>query len=379
MAKASNGAAGNGRGKNRGGDTVLVLQGGGALGAYQAGAYEALCEAGHPPDRIAGISIGAINGAIIAGNRPEDRVARLRAFWELVTSRDIGRPLTTGGDWRSGFSQLAALNSLVLGVPGFFDPRFLPPVSIPEPDPAKLGFYDHAPLERTLADLVDFDYLNSEGPRLSVGAVNVKSGNFAYFDCGSQPLDARHVMASGALPPGLPPVEIDGEYYWDGGIVSNTPLHHVLDDGLERETTVFQVDLFSARGTMPETLLDAAEREKEIRYSSRTRDHTRQMRERHALRAAFDRLAGKLPPELADDPDLQFLKQARREPPVTVLHLIYRDRAWRGHARDYEFSRTSMEEHWEAGRRDVLTSLSHPDWLGRAPAKPGVTTYDLTA
>ncbi|MGE0586541.1 MAG: patatin-like phospholipase family protein [Flavobacteriaceae bacterium] len=363
--------------KNRD-DIILVLQGGGALGAYQAGAYEALADAGYAPERIAGISIGAINGAIIAGNPPERRVERLRRFWQRVSSRDVGWPLSSHGEWRNAFAQAAAFNSLLCGVPGFFTPRIAPPLFAPAEDVTRLGYYDTEPLRETLSELVDFDYLNSEGPRLSVGAVNIRSGNFAYFDCCHRPLSEAHIMASAALPPGLPPVEIDGEYYWDGGIVSNTPLHHVLDSGLSRATTVFQVDLFSARGTMPGTLADAVEREKEIRYSSRTRDHTRQMAERLKLRSAFDRLLDKLPPELAADPDVDLLRGARHEPAVTIMHLIYRDRAFRSHARDYEFSRRSVEEHWAAGKRDVQHSLGDRRWRERAQGIPGVTIYDLT-
>jgi len=358
---------------------VLVLQGGGALGAYQAGVFEALAERGYAPDWVAGISIGSINGAIIAGNRPEDRVPRLRTFWERVTSGLQGVPLSSDVHFRNIFNEQSALMSLVGGAPGFFVPRIAPPVFAPAVRTGDLGYYSTAPLRETLLELVDFDYMSTGPVRLSVGAVNIASGNFAYFDSSQRRLAPEHIMASGALPPGLPPVEIDGQHYWDGGVVSNTPLQHVLDEPSDaRALDIFQVDLFSAEGTLPDTLLDAVEREKEIRYSSRTRFNTEVMRERLKRGRALRRVLDKLPAELRDDPDVKLLAAQPREPEVSVMHLIYRARAYESHARDYEFSRVSMEEHWEQGRKDVFTSVCSEAWARRAAAGNGMHTYDLS-
>jgi NTE family protein len=360
-------------------EIILVLQGGGALGAYQAGAFEALSEHGWSPDWVAGISIGAINGAIIAGNAPENRVKRLRTFWERVSSGLQGIPLTGDGHHRTVFNEASALLSLQFGVPGFFEPRFPPPVLTSANGPASISYYSTEPLTRSLGELVDFGYLNREGPRLSVGAVNIRTGNLAFFDKAKQELKLDHILASGALPPGLPPVRIGQDYFWDGGIVSNTPLQYVLDEPPPvPEMCIFQVDLFSARGLLPGNLLDAVEREKEIRYSSRTRLNTDMMAKRHELRCALKRLLRKLPKELSDDPDALRLARVEDEPSVSIVHLIYRERAFETQARDYEFSRVSVEEHWEQGRKDVLQTLAHDSWKNRGTPKEGVTVLDLT-
>jgi NTE family protein len=357
---------------------VLVLQGGGALGAYQAGAYDALCEAGQTPDWVAGISIGAINAAIIAGNRPDDRHVRLRDFWERVSSQLQGSPVIDGTQSREVFNYLSAAFVSTVGVPGFFEPRFPPPQLMPAGSAGALSVYDTTPLKTTLLDLIDFDYLNQGNVRLSVGAVNVRSGNFAYFDSHDMTLGPEHIMASGALPPGLPPIMIDGEAYWDGGLVSNTPLQYVLDYAGERQDMlIFQVDLFSARGAMPENLFDVAQREKEIRFSSRTRLNTDSFREVQTMRRAIRRLLDKLPPELSDDPDAALLKKCACDAAITIVHLIHRRAAYETHAQDYEYSRLSMEEHWQAGRNDVVRTLRHPRWRNREMPKHGVEVLDL--
>ena len=363
--------------------TVLVLQGGGALGAYQAGAYEALAEAGHAPDWVAGISIGAVNAAIIAGNPEEKRVARLRTFWERVSSQLQSAPLLDGTDPRELFNYMSAACVSTLGVPGFFEPRFPPAALMPRGSPGALSIYDSSPLKETLAELVDFDIINcatnGEGVRLSVGAVNIRSGNFAYFDSQDMAIAADHIMASGALPPGLPPILIEGEAYWDGGLVSNTPLQYVLDYTGERsDKCIFQVDLFSARGAMPQNLFDVAQREKEIRYSSRTRLSTDTYEQAQKMRQAASRLLEKLPAELQDTEDVRLLAQwCECEAAVTIVHLIHRRAAYETHAQDYEFSRLSVEEHWQAGRDDVRRTLRHPKWRRRERPRHGAQVLDL--
>lgn len=356
---------------------VLVLQGGGALGAYQAGVYEALAREGIAPDWVAGISIGAINAAIIAGNAPEDRVPALRRFWHMASRELQYRLDEPTGFARRAFNEASAQIAATIGIPGFFHPRW--PLPLPE-WPARLdrlSYYDTTPLRRTLLELVDFDRINRLDMRFSVGAVNMLNGNFAYFDNSHRTIGPEHVMASGALPPGFPPVEIDGEWYWDGGLVSNTPLQYVLDRRPVCEMTVFQVDLFSSRGIIPRTMADVAQREKDIRYSSRTRLGTDLSKQLQHMRAAAKRLASKLPEEFRDDPDLAAMLSARPDGAVAVMHLINRARGYESNSKDYEFSRMTVEEHWAAGRDDALYSLEHPDWKGRALENDEIITFDL--
>lgn len=357
--------------------SVLVLQGGGALGAYQAGVFEALGDHGHQPDWVAGISIGAINAALIAGNPPEKRLGALRAFWNRASSR-VPLPSPFADGWgRRLFNQLSAATVALTGIPGFFTPRLtLPWLALPG-SPEAISLYDTEPLRQTLLDLVDFDLLNTGPVRFSVGAVNVNTGNFVYFDNTERWIGPEHVMASGALPPGFPPVMIDGEPYWDGGIVSNTPLEYVLDARTCDPLLVFQVDLFSARGQMPRSLGEAQQREKDIRFSSRTRMNTDVHKRIAEIEAAAARLVERLPPALRDDPDLAVLKKRVASGPVTILHLINRSETYETESKDYEFSRMTMEGHWEAGKADVLRSLASPRWRKRRLPDSGIVTLDL--
>jgi NTE family protein len=362
---------------------VLVLQGGGALGSYQAGAYQALCHHDFEPEWIAGISIGAINAAIIAGNERDKRVERLKEFWDMVSQPVSWNPVVPGDRARSLFNETSAAIIATFGVPGFFTPRFPPAPLWPPGSADALSYYDTAPLKKTLERLVDFDRINDLKTRLSVGAVGVTSGNFKYFDnfefrkLGKK-IGPEHIMASGALPPGFPAVVIEGEHYWDGGIASNTPLDYVLDEENRRDLLIFQVDLFSARGDLPATLLEAAEREKDIRYSSRTRMNTDKNRQIHNARMAVRDLIGKLPDNLKNDPSVEFLREAAKENTVTVVHLIYRGKNHESNSKDYDFSHIGVVEHWNAGVRDVHHSMKHKDWLERPQSGETMMTYDLT-
>jgi NTE family protein len=359
--------------------SVLVLQGGGALGAYQAGAYEALAAAGHMPEWVAGISIGAVNGAIIAGNPPERRVERLREFWERVSSLLVAAPFFNDDHSRKLFGEASAAFVAATGVPGFFEPRIPPAVFMPRGSPEAMSLYDTTPLYETLHELVDFELLNSGPVRLSVGAVQVRTANMKYFDSATQEIRPEHIMASGALPPGFPPIILDEEPYWDGGIVSNTPLHHVLEESKPRkDMCIFQLDLFSAMGPVPGTVFDIAQREKEIRYSSRTRLNTDISRELQEMRRAIRRLRARIPDELRKHPDWQHLDSFSCDAAITVVHLIHRRAAYWTQSNDYEFSRYTMEEHWRAGAADVAHTFNHPSWKNRAPPKEGVTVLDLT-
>src|SRR6266850_4052943 len=363
-------------------EVVLVLQGGGALGSYQGGVFEALAAEGVAPNWVAGISIGAINAALIAGNAPGERVARLREFWELVSSAIPEPAWTPGGHVHRWLNRLAAAQALLFGVPGFFTPRIPPAPLQPRGTIAAISFYDTTPLKEALERLVDFERLNSGELRLSIAAVNVQTGNLTYFDSAKQRLDVRHIMASGALPPGFAPVEIDGEHYWDGGLASNTPLNYVLEQPGSGHRSVFQVDLFPARGLFPTTMERVTEREKDIRYSSRTRLNTNVDLARRRATAAAMRLLEKLPPELRDDPDARQVAELLQANCLSldIVQLIYRAKRYENHAKDYEFSRLTMREHWASGRADVLQTLHDPRWTERGPADVyGVRVFDLAS
>ena len=364
------------------GSIALLLQGGGALGAYQAGVYESLIEHGIEPNWLAGISIGAINSAIIAGNPPKERVAKLRSFWELVSSGapdliGLWASLFTSDKARHFADQLSAGDALVSGVPGFFSPRFPPPPAQPKRTLAATSWYETKDLRPTLERLVDFDRINAQATRLSVGAVNVRTGNFAYFDNAQCEIRVEHVMASGALPPGLPAIEIDGEFYWDGGLVTNTPLSWVLSERTGLDTLILQVDLWNARGAMPRDLAEVAVRMKEIQYSSRTRAMTDSFRHGQLLREAFNKLVSKLPPELGALPEAKVLAAAADPAAYNIVELIYRSPTYEGQSKDYAFSRQSMEDHWRAGYRDANKTLMHPEILVPPAGPSAVNVFDF--
>lgn len=359
---------------------ALLLQGGGALGSYQAGVYQALAEADLHPNWVAGISIGAINSALIAGNPPERRVPRLRQFWESVSTPPFGLPdlFDLEGDLaRTAINQMRAWGILLGGAPQFFAPRPVPPFLHPSGTMEALSFYDVEPLKASLERLVDFDLINEGPTRFSVGAVNVRTGNFVYFDSATHQIGPDHIMASGALPPGFPAIEIEGEFYWDGGLVSNTPLQWVLDSHPRRDTLAFQVDLWSARGDLPRDLVESEVRQKEIRFSSRTRAATDSFRKGQQLRRAFARIYQDLPPELRQLPEAELLAKEADDKVYNIIQLIYRSPKYEGAAKDYEFSRRTMEEHWRAGYHDAVRTLRHPEVLQRPDSLDGVFTFDL--
>ena len=344
---------------------ALVLQGGGALGAYQAGVYQGLAEGGIHPNWIAGISIGALNAAVIAGNPPETRVTQLRAFWEYICAQPWlpGLPLEllteTAPTWpepmRIWFDSLNAARAMIEGQRGFFSPRAIADLWGRGEDPGRASYYDTGPLKATLERFADFDRINHpKEMRVSVGAVNVRTGNFAYFDNTRQRLRAEHFMASGALPPGFPAVEIDGEYYWDA--------------------LIFQVDLWSARGKLPHNLLDVAERQKDIQYSSRTRAITDVMREQQNYRRMLSELMALVPASKRNDPWYQRAADHACDARRNVIQLIYRDKSFEGNAKDYQFGLLTMHEHWTSGLDDIRDTLKHPKWLAMpGPERPFVT------
>ncbi len=361
---------------------ALLLQGGGALGSYQAGAYQALAEANLHPDWVAGISIGAINAALIAGNPPEKRVERLRAFWESVSTPPFGVPTLGGIEIANEFmrrlvNQMRGFGIMAGGAPDFFKPRVPPTFLQPPGSPEALSLYDVAPLKATLERLVDFDRINAGEMRFSVGAVNVRSGNFVYFDNSTHRIGPAHVIASGSLPPSFPATEIDGEHYWDGGIVANTPLQWVLESRPRQDTLAFQVDLWNAQGELPRDLAEVDLRQKEIRFSSRTRAGTTQFRKQQMLRRAVARLIKRLPEELRNDPMTEMIAKEADEKVFNIVHLIYHARSYEGTSKDYEFSRRTMEEHWKSGYDDAAHTLAEPGVLDRPEGHDGVSTFDI--
>jgi NTE family protein len=353
----------------------LVLQGGGALGSYQAGVYEALAASEYLPDWVAGISVGAINAAIIAGNAPEHRVQSLRSFWEAITAPTILWPPAPAGlpaEWQH---RANALSALMFGQRGFFTPR--PPQDWFSSDKC-VSYYETSVLKRTLERLVDFDRINdTKDMRLSVGAVNVRTGHFAYFDSEEITIRPEHIMASGALPPGFPPVEIDGEQYWDGGLLSNTPLQYMIDYYPRRSRLVFQVDLFPAHGCVPTNLDEVHEREKDIRYSSRTIMSTNSLREKHDVRHAINELHKLLPPDLANTEQAKRLYEHGCVTQMDIVQLIYRPIEPQGALKDFEFSRSTMEARWQQGLSDARSTLHPSPWIAPMPRDIGVRVFDV--
>ncbi|MEO1018131.1 MAG: patatin-like phospholipase family protein [Pseudomonadota bacterium] len=373
---------------------ALLLQGGGALGAYQAGVYDAMAEADLHPDWVAGISIGAMNAAIIAGNAPEDRIPKLRGFWDRITTKiRFGQHIKQDGSvpdlpWlqmlmpqgdaaRRWFNMMSSSISLFHGQDGFFEPRSVWPWFAQAGSPGATSYYDTSLLKATLEEFVDFERVNSGDMRLSVGAVNVRTGNFAYFDTRTHQIRPEHIMASGALPPGFPAVPIDGQLYWDGGLVSNTPLEWVLSNEPVQDTLAFQIDLWSAVGQFPRDMADVMEREKDIRYSSRTRLNTSRFRERQSLRHAVASLLDKLPPELQDEEECKLLRPYVSSRVLSIVHLIYRTKNYESQSKDYDFSRTAMEEHWQSGKESAMRTLRHETIFDPPTNIEGLKVFDL--
>lgn len=358
---------------------VLVLQGGGALGAYQAGVYHALHEHNLAPDWIVGTSIGAINGAILAGNRPEDRLTRIKAFWDrIATNNGINMTHLTDQQRRHNVG-LSTFDALLRGIPGFFRPRTLNPFALGLPvAPEQASFYDTAELAATLKELVDFDYLNGpEGMRLTANALRVKCGTLVGFDSKDGQICADHIRASGALPPGFPPVRIDGDLYWDGGLYSNTPLETVLDDRSGADTLCFMVDLWASEGPEPTTLEEVQTRQKDVTFASRSKRHladyvnTRRMQQK--LRDLYTAL-----------PDQEKSAQAAREleamgcgSTLHVVRLPYAGHDWHMPMKDINFSKGSIEWRWDQGYRDATRAIQAAGWLAAVTEDTPLVLHEL--
>jgi NTE family protein len=365
---------------------ALVLQGGGALGAYQAGVFQALDEARIEVDWICGTSIGAINGALIAGNPREQRVERLREFWEAVTEPAIRLPnfpwfadIPWGPNDQARFwsNRMSAFATMVNGAPGFFSPRPFPPMNSAADSPDLVGYYDITPLKATLERLVDFDLINAEPLRLSVGLTHVRSGAPVYFDNLTKPLSPEHIVASASLPPAFPPTEIDGEYYWDGGVASNSPMQYVVDDRPRFTSLVFQVDLWDANGEVPLDIPSATLRAMEIHGASRLHLSLEQYRKMQKFRCAVSKLLDQLPEQRQDDPDIRFLAEEARVKVATVVQLKYQSDKAETAGKTFEFSRSTMEEHWEAGYQDTRTALGEPGVLELPHVSEAARIFDV--
>ncbi|MEZ5832523.1 MAG: patatin-like phospholipase family protein [Dongiaceae bacterium] len=354
------------------GQIVLVLQGGGALGAYQAGVYEGLSEAGIEPDWVIGTSIGAINAALIAGNKPADRIEKLREFWEIVRS-----PAHVAETWLASLGgAVANLGVYARGVPGFFQPNALAWLGLHFPAGVEqASYYSTAPLKETLSGLVDFDYLNSKHVRLTVGAVNARTGMMRYFDSRDMKLDSNHVMASGALPPAFPAVEIDGDPYWDGGIYSNTPIEVVFDDKPRRDSVIFSVNMWQPSGPAPSTLWQVMGRQKDIQYSSRGLSHVARQQQLHRLRHVIRELTKRLPAEMAGDPTIQELTSYGCGTTMHLVRLLAPRLDNEDHTKDIDFSGPGIRARWEAGYEYVQQVIAQKPWVCEVDPLTGVIIH----
>ena len=373
---------------------VLIFQGGGSLGAYQAGVYDGIAQAGIEPTWVSGISIGSINAALVAGNPPEKRVERLHDFWDTVC-----RPPSMSASFMTeavnmmglgfapfqesikhtvdkAFGSYAASMAILEGQNEFFYPRpFAPGFG----NPSQISFYDTSPLRATLERLVDFDRINhKDAMRISLGSTNVGTGNFVFFDNRHMKIGPEHVMASGSLPPGFPATEIDGEYYWDGGCVSNTPLLYIMNESNNQDTLIFQVDLWSAHGKLPSNIFEVTERQKDIQYSSRTRAVTDLVRNMHRMRQLLLSTIDRIPPAVRkSDPYFDHIAEQAIGSNYNVIQLIYQNKFGEGQYKDAEFSSESMQRHWSIGLSDFDNTLADASCLAMPPKGENFVTYDV--
>jgi NTE family protein len=352
----------NGRRKGRpnAGQVVLVLQGGGALGAYQAGVYQALHEAGIEPDWVIGTSIGAINASLIAGNAPADRLPRLKEFWDRIAHTPLF-DIVGAGPWLS--RTLPNWSTLTQGIAGFFKPNPLAFLGLHVPLSADAaGYYSTRPLEQTLNELVDFSRLSECTPRLTVGAANLRTSEMRYFDSRDSVLTARHVMASGALPPAFPAVRIDDELYWDGGILSNTPVEAVFDDNPRRSSLIFAVHIWNPHGDEPESIWQVMHRQKEIQYSSRALSHIIRQKQIHRLRHIIAELAAKLPEHERGEDATRELAAYGCLTQMHVVRLLAQRLDGEDHTKDIDFSYSGIRSRWKAGYQDTMGVLDETPW-----------------
>jgi NTE family protein len=356
------------------GQVILVLQGGGALGAYQVGVYQALHEAGVEPDWIIGTSIGAINASIIAGNAPQHRLERLKEFWSRMEQR---HPWTSWPAWTGMPDQMSYLAAIAGGIPGFFRPN-LPaffgaqvPLGI-----KRAGFYSTAPLRETLSELVDFKRVNEGGMRLTMGAANVQTSMMRYFDNRGMPLTAEHIMASGALPPAFPAVEIDGEHYWDGGILSNTPTEVVFDDNPRRSSLIFAVHMWNPIGPVPTNIWEVLNRQKDVQYSSRISSHISRQQQAHRLRHVINQLVKHLPDDQRKSDVVKELASYGCPTQMHVMRLLAPQLDAESHTKDMDFSPSGIRMRWDAGYEATMRALKQAPWQREFDPLDGVLLHE---
>ena len=356
------------------GQTVLVMQGGGALGAYHAGVYHALHEAGIEPDWVIGTSIGAINGAIIAGNEPAVRLERLQEFWDRVGHRG---PLDERWTPAAFLDAFAKMSTTTQGVNGFYKPNMSAMMGVQ----TKVGidrasFYSTDPLKSTLLELLDFDYVNAKHMRLTVGAVNARTGDMRYFDSREMVLGTEHVMASGALPPGFPAVRIEGEPYWDGAIYSNTPVEVVLDDNPRRDSLIFSVNVWQPHGSEPQSLWQVLTRQEEIVYSSRAKSHVARQEQIHRMRHIITQLASLLPEDKRSDPKIRALTAYGCRTTMHIANLLAPRLDNEDHTKAIDFSRAGIRARWQAGLNQARRMIAEKPWMGEFDPLHGVIVHE---
>ena len=358
---------------------ACVFQGGGALGAYQVGAFRAIHERGYAPNYLAGVSIGAINTAIIAGNPREKQIERLEEFWDRIAPKIWSDPFyqEESSLFRHFHNHVGALQSLMFGIDGFFKPRPIPPFFFPQDTPDHLSYYDTSGLKNTLEGLIDFERINSKEVTLCLGAVNVASGEMLFFNNQMVEITPEHVMASGALPPGFPAIKIGEEYYWDGGLYANTPLVTVLDALPEQDTLCFVVDCFSLQGRVPHNMDELDERQKDIRYASHSRRMTNVYTSRQNLQAAIQYLGKYLTPEALKDPEIQKIMDLGHDKRFSVVHIIYNGTPFSHSFKDYNFVRSAIRNRLETGYNDAVAVLNNPDWEKKSNKKLACSIYGV--
>jgi NTE family protein len=356
------------------GQIVVVLQGGGALGAYQAGVYQALHEAGVEPDWIVGTSIGAINAALITGNEPSRRVDALHEFWRRMTHKSSWHALDA---WPQMSTMLSYWNTVCKGIDGFFEPNYAAFVGPHVPlGPDRAGYYSTGPLERTLTELVDFSIINRKKVRLTVGAAHVRTSQMRYFDSRETEIGIKHIAASGALPPAFPAVRIDGELYWDGGILSNTPSEVIFEDNPRRNSLIFAVHLWNPVGDEPTTMWEVMHRQKDIQYSSRVASHISRQLHTHRLRHIIKELAGYVPLELRNSDAVRELASYGCPTRMHVVRLLAPTLDHADHTKDVDFSPSGVRKRWEAGYANTMRALAQAPWQGEFDPLDGVVLHE---
>jgi NTE family protein len=356
------------------GQIVLVLQGGGALGAYQVGAYQALHDTGVEPDWVIGTSIGAINAGLIAGNAPENRIERLQEFWSRMQHSPW---IELMGAWPLVGPFATNLATIAHGIPAFFSPNPAAFLGLQVPLGAEsAGYYDTSPLARTLSELVDFERINERETRLTVGAANVRTGEMRYFDSRDMDLNVRHVMASGALPPAFPAVRIEDDLYWDGGILSNTPVEAVFDDNPRKDSIIFAVHIWNPQGPEPDTIWQIMSRQKDIQYASRAVSHIARQKQIHRLRHVIAELMRRLPEGEQKTRAVRDLAGYGCLTRMHVVRLLAPPLDGEDHTKDIDFSPSGIRKRWEAGYADTKRVLEAAPWSGEFDPVEGFILHE---